>query len=403
MSCRPALPCQNSSWEVLQLTATWDKAHRMPTRITPLNQPLTLVEIEETPETLTITQTKAPALRDLRNLLAGWWPVPFFLFAAAFAASSEDASPFWNHGHKISGAEWYDPPYLWGFIFFGLLFGRLLLRSLCGLFGRATFVFDKSRNMLVRNGKPVGSLGEICRIKSQLNKGYGLNPTFRLMVEIPEGRKIAIATTHYIPARGEFRVSRNRMGPASRFPYMHCWEDCDRQDMVPFKPSVARMPDSTLYILQEWDHANPHWGEFVQCLEQAAPEQLPFVLGEYSRSLPCFLCAALQENQVVGFLRFGIQPIGPEDNCPLLALDGIPLTEAKIHAFAVREERRGQGIGTALQSWAIQRAKALGCYQLVSHTNYENAANLRVKLSLGFAAHPENGSVRFLMPLRSCP
>ncbi len=141
----------------------------------------------------------------------------------------------------------------------------------------------------------------------------------------------------------------------------------------------------------------------MQCLEQVAPEQSPFVLGEYSRHLPCHLCVALQENQVVGFLRFGIQWIGPEESCPPLALDGALLTEAKIHAFAVREERRGQGMGTALQQWAIQRAKALGCYQLVSHTSYDNAANLHVKLSLGFAAHPENQSVRFLMPLRSSP
>ena len=139
----------------------------------------------------------------------------------------------------------------------------------------------------------------------------------------------------------------------------------------------------------------------MQCLEQITPGQSPFVLGEYSRSLPCFLCAALQEDQVVGFLRFGVQPIGPEENCLPLALDGVLLTEAKIHAFAVREERRGQGIGTRLQEWAIQRAKELGCYQLVSHTSCENAANLHVKLSLGFAAHPENGSVRLLMPLRS--
>lgn len=155
------------------------------------------------------------------------------------------------------------------------------------------------------------------------------------------------------------------------------------------------------FILQEWEQTNPRWNEFVQCLEQTAPGQSPFVLGEYSRHLPCFLCVALQDNQVVGFLRFGVQPIGPEENCLPLALDGVLLTEAKIHAFAVREERRGQGIGTRLQEWAIQRAKELGCYQLASHTSYDNAANLHVKLSLGFTAHPENQSVRFLMPLHS--
>lgn len=159
-----------------------------------------------------------------------------------------------------------------------------------------------------------------------------------------------------------------------------------------------------LFTIEEWNEAHPRWAEFVACLEQAAPEQMPFVLGEYSRDLQCCLLVALQAGQVVGFLRFGIQPIGPEAGCPPLVLNGVPLTEAKIHAFAVREERRGQGIGTALQKRAIQRAKELDCYQLVSHSSYDRPANVHVKLSLGFSAQPEvHGdnppSVYFLMPL----
>ena len=168
----------------------------MTTRITALHQPLALVEIAETPETLTIMQTKAPALRDLRNLLAGWWPVSILLLVWVFGSSSKAASLF-GHGQPTSSGEWFNPSFILPSIIFGLTFGQLLLRSLCGLFGRATFVFDKSQNLLVRNDKPLGPLGEICRIKSQVNKGQGLNPIFRIMVEIPEGRKIAIATTHY--------------------------------------------------------------------------------------------------------------------------------------------------------------------------------------------------------------
>lgn len=160
-------------------------------------------------------------------------------------------------------------------------------------------------------------------------------------------------------------------------------------------------PQQTSFSLEEWDETHPRWSEFLECLEQVAPEQAPFVLGDYSCNLPCHLVVALQAGQVVGFLRFGIQAIGPETDCPPLTLNGTVLTEAKIHAFAVREERRGQGIGTALQRWAIQRAKDLGCYQLASHSAYEREANFHVKLSLGFAAHAEDGSVRFLMPLRN--
>lgn len=157
---------------------------------------------------------------------------------------------------------------------------------------------------------------------------------------------------------------------------------------------------ATPFTIEEWDEAPPRWADFVQCLEQTAPEQAPFVLGESARHLPCHLLVALQEAQVVGFLRFGVQPIAAEEDCPPLALDGVPLTEAKIHAFAVREECRGHGIGTALQRRAIAVAGQMGCHQLASHSSYEREANCHVKLSLGFCALPERqGSIRFLMPL----
>jgi len=164
--------------------------------------------------------------------------------------------------------------------------------------------------------------------------------------------------------------------------------------------------DPPAFTLQEWDQAHPRWEEFVQCLEQSAPEQAPFVLGEYSRQLPCYLCVALQNDRVVGFLRFGVQPIGPEARCPPLVLNGIPLTEAKIHAFAVREECRGQGIGTALQRWVIRRAKELGCFQVASYSSYGREANYHIKLALGFGAQPETHGddqhgVYFIMPLQA--
>ncbi len=80
------------------------------------------------------------------------------------------------------------------------------------------------------------------------------------------------------------------------------------------------------------------------------------------------------------------------------------LTEAKIHAFAVRPERRRQGIGTALQKQAIARARQIGCHQLVSHSGFESHANHRVKLALGFSAlpvtHGNSRSIFFLMPLQ---
>jgi len=160
--------------------------------------------------------------------------------------------------------------------------------------------------------------------------------------------------------------------------------------------------DKTPFVIEEWTEDHPRWADFLECLEQTAPEQAPFVLGEYSQGLPCHLLVALQADRVVGFLRFGVQPIGRESGCPPLVLNSAALTEAKIHAFAVRGESRCQGIGTSLQQHAISFTMSLGCHQLVSHSSYERAANCRVKLRLGFSALPEaQGSIYFLMPLRS--
>lgn len=161
------------------------------------------------------------------------------------------------------------------------------------------------------------------------------------------------------------------------------------------------------FSLQELTEDHPRWPDFVRCLEETAPEQAPFVLGDYARHLPCHLSVAFQDDQIVGFLRFGIQPVGAEEQCPPLILNGVTLTEAKIHAFAVHREHRGQGIGTALQRQAIRRARELGCYQLASHSGCgpETSASHHVKLSLGFSALPETHggqqSIRFLMPLQA--
>ncbi|HEX8248403.1 MAG TPA: GNAT family N-acetyltransferase [Pyrinomonadaceae bacterium] len=166
---------------------------------------------------------------------------------------------------------------------------------------------------------------------------------------------------------------------------------------------------SKAFIIEEWQETNPRWQEFVECIETVAPEQSPWVFGEYYARVECHLLVALQNDEVAGFLRFAVQPIGPELNCPPLFLKDAPLTEAKIHAFAVREANRRQGIGKALQKQAIKRARECDCYQIRSESSYERVANHRVKLSLGFAAQPESRRIKgeietlvnFVMPLRN--
>ena len=162
---------------------------------------------------------------------------------------------------------------------------------------------------------------------------------------------------------------------------------------------------TTNFSIEAWGETHPRWPAFVKCLETVAPDQAPFVFGKHYQGCPTHLFIALQCDEVVGFLRFAIQPIGPEAKCPPLALDGVQLTEAKIHAFAVREESRGQGIGTELQRQAIRRAKELGCYQVASYSSYGRRANHHLKLSLGFGAQPEvhgdnQQGVYFILPLQ---
>jgi GNAT superfamily N-acetyltransferase len=158
------------------------------------------------------------------------------------------------------------------------------------------------------------------------------------------------------------------------------------------------------FIIEEWQETHPRWGEFIKCLEEVAPEQEQFVCGKYYKDNSSYLFVALEVDKIAGFLRFAVQPIGPEVKCPPLVLDGQQLTEAKIHAFAVREESRGKGIGTELQRQAIRRAKGLGCYQVASYSSYGRDANYHIKLSLGFGAQPEvhgnnEQGAYFIMPL----
>lgn len=161
-------------------------------------------------------------------------------------------------------------------------------------------------------------------------------------------------------------------------------------------------------LIEEWEEGHERWPEFLECLNAAAPEQSVWVLGEYYRETECHLIVAATDEEVAGFLRFAVQPIGPELGCPELYVGEQMLTEAKIHAFAVGAGWRRQGIGTALQRRAIVRARERGCYQLRSESSYERVANHALKLRLGFGAQPEarrigdgiETLVNFVLPLR---
>jgi len=158
-----------------------------------------------------------------------------------------------------------------------------------------------------------------------------------------------------------------------------------------------------MYTIEEWLPTHPRWSEFVACVDSEG--QTRWVFNDHFEQFPRYFLVALQENQVVGFLMFFLQPIGPENDCPPLHINGAWLIEAKIIGFGVKRSSRRLGMGQALQEYAIRRARELGCYQVRSHSDSRHVAHYQLKLRMGFAAVPINRGdddkgMFFIMPLR---
>jgi len=130
--------------------------------------------------------------------------------------------------------------------------------------------------------------------------------------------------------------------------------------------------------IRQWKPGDPRWDELVALAETTGQAQ--WLHGDSLRSL-----VALEGDEPVGLLAYVVQEIGPENDCPPLA----GLTEAKVRAFAVREDRRHRGIGTTLQQVLLDHARRAGCAQVRSQSDADNGANHRIKLRLGYAAHPQ--------------
>lgn len=118
------------------------------------------------------------------------------------------------------------------------------------------------------------------------------------------------------------------------------------------------------------------------------------------------MLVARSDESVVGFLRFVVQPIGPDADCPEIVLNGERLIEAKVIACGVAEAHRRRGVGRALQKGLIEHARALNCYQIRSHSGGDHPENHALKLAMGFGVHPivRGGDTRgayFILPLRT--
>lgn len=159
--------------------------------------------------------------------------------------------------------------------------------------------------------------------------------------------------------------------------------------------------DESLTIV-EWHADHPRWSELQGIIADLGQASWAEATAPYHRS--SHLLVALVGEAIAGFLRFVVQPIGPELDRPPVTLDGRELSEAKVLAFATLPKFRRRGIGRALQEATIERATAFGCHQIRSHSGGGNAANHRLKLALGFGIHPivrgdDSGGAYFVLPL----
>ena len=155
-------------------------------------------------------------------------------------------------------------------------------------------------------------------------------------------------------------------------------------------------------VIEEWDAAHPRWPELQAFIAaQGQQDWVAFTAGFHRSS---HLLVAQQDGALTGFLRFVVQEIGPDSDCPPVTLNGVPLLEAKVLAFAVDPARQRQGMGRALQEALLHEARRLGCYQVRSHSGGDHPANHQLKLAMGFGVHPivrgaDRRGAYFIMPL----
>jgi len=166
------------------------------------------------------------------------------------------------------------------------------------------------------------------------------------------------------------------------------------------KNMLTNPPD---IIVKEWTTQHARWSELLALVTQLNQMDWFTFTGEWHYS--SHVLVARRGSEILGFLRFVIQDIGPDTDCPPVQWKGENLREAKVLAFGVLPAQRQQGIGRHLQEAVRQRAQELGCYQIRSHSSGDNLENHQIKLSLGYGVHPiirgdDRRGVYFILPLR---
>lgn len=164
--------------------------------------------------------------------------------------------------------------------------------------------------------------------------------------------------------------------------------DMQEEERSPFSIQIVA-PDSAAYEL---------------LLDTAAQlDQIRYIAPPPGMLNCSVLLGAFTPDQCVGFLRFEIHVIGQgEQRPPIIGPHGQPLSEGYVEAFGVLPDYRRQGIGEALQHYAIDYCRDQHCYQMRSRSPLTSVENYALKLKMGYAIHPshENDSYYFIKVLR---
>ena len=156
--------------------------------------------------------------------------------------------------------------------------------------------------------------------------------------------------------------------------------------------------------IEEWGPGHVRWEQLLALIAEL--NQMDWLTFRAEWHASSHLLVAQHNDEIVGFLRFVVQDIGPDAGCPPVRWKGKALREARVIAFGVSPAWRGQRIGRVLQETLQERARATGCYQIRSHSSGDNQANPHLKLSLGYGVHPiirgeDQRGVYFVLPLWS--
>lgn len=146
--------------------------------------------------------------------------------------------------------------------------------------------------------------------------------------------------------------------------------------------------------IEQLSPSHPLWPALIE--HTTRHNMTRWIVDDQQRLLPeCFCLGKVVDDKVVGHLVVRKQPLiipatewSQDLDHDLRDEGGRHLEELFVQTFAVNDNFRRQGIGSALQLAALQLGSDLKCVQLRSWSSLDKPENYSLKLRLGFCVHP---------------